>query len=75
MAQSCLIIAPNTVTVPAEMVCTGSLLKVSVGNDGIMHEPEPGGHEVGNDDINGVVPPGHHQHEDTGDSNKPQQPV
>ena len=48
--------------VPAKMVGARSLLKVSVCYDGIMHEPQPRGHKVGNDHIYGVVPPGHHQH-------------
>ena len=50
------------IVLPGKMVGAGPLLEVSVGDDSIVHVPEPGSHEVCDDHINGVVPPGHHQH-------------
>ena len=44
-------------------------------DDAVVDVPQPRGHEVSNDDIDGVVTPGCHQHRHAPHSHAPKHPV
>ena len=50
-------------------------MKNFVSNDAVVNVPQPGGDEVGDDDVDAVVALGRHQHGHPAHRHQPQHPV